>query len=210
MPKNIPIFPLKITVKQSVIALAMLTLISCATPMPSEPSTNTAHWAKEISRQENLYQVDDNFYRSEQLDRQAEPLLDKLNIKTIVNLRFFDRNDDKQAFDHKNLHLINTPLLTWAITPEEVADILWKIRQNQKNGAVLVHCYHGADRTGLIVAMYRVVYQNWDLSEAKREMQQAPYGYHSIWKNIDKFFTAENVEKIKARLAQLSWVSNWQ
>ncbi|WP_244153084.1 dual specificity protein phosphatase family protein [Rodentibacter genomosp. 1] len=192
--------------KQSVIAFAMLTLISCTTT-PNEPPTNTAHWAALISKQNNLYRVDNNFYRSEQLERQAEPLLDQLNIKTIVNLRFFDRNDDKQAFGHKNIHLINTPLLTWAITPEEVAAILWQIRQNQKNGAVLVHCYHGADRTGLIVAMYRVLYQNWNLNEAKREMQQAPYGYHSVWKNIDKFFTTENVEKIKARLAQFSQTS---
>ena len=67
-----------------------------------------------------------------------------------------------------------------------------------------MHCYHGADRTGLIVAMYRVIYQNWDLNEAKREMQQAPYGYHSIWKNIDNFFTEENVTKIKVRLNELS------
>lgn len=62
---------------------------------------------------------------------------------------------------------------------DEVADILWQIN-NIKNGAVLVHCYHGADRTGLIVASYRVIYQNWDLNEAKREMQQGPYGYHSV------------------------------
>ena len=61
-----------------------------------------------------------------------------------------------------------------------------------------------SDRTGLIVAMYRVIYQNWDLNEAKREMQQAPYGYHSIWKNIDNFFTEENVAKIKVRLNELS------
>nr|WP_077417632.1 dual specificity protein phosphatase family protein [Rodentibacter rarus] len=206
MPKSIPAFPSKFMVKQSVIAFAMLMLVSCTTA-PNEPPTNTAHWATLISEQDNLYRVDNNFYRSEQLERQAEPLLDQLNIKTIVNLRFFDRNDDKSAFGHKNIHLINTPLLTWAITPEEVAAILWQIRQNQENGAVLVHCYHGADRTGLIVAMYRVLYQNWDLNEAKREMQQAPYGYHSVWKNIDKFFTVENVEKIKARLDQFSQAS---
>ena len=57
----------------------------------------------------------------------------------------------------------------------------------------LVHCYHGADRTGLIVASYRVIYQNWDLNEAKREMQQGPYGYHSVWKNIDNFFNDKKI-----------------
>jgi len=26
------------------------------------------------------------------------------------------------------------------------------------------------------------------VNEAKREMQQGPYGYHSVWKNIDNFY----------------------
>ena len=83
----------------------------------------------------NLYQIDNKFYRSEQLEPQSETLLNKLNIHTIVNLRFFDRNDDKQAFGHTKINLINTPLLTWSISPDEVADILWQIKQHPKNGA---------------------------------------------------------------------------
>ena len=85
----------------------------------------------------------------------------------MINLRFFDRNDDRQAFGKTTLTLVNTPLLTWSITPQEVARVLWQIEQHQRNGAVLIHCYHGADRTGLISAMYRIVYQNWELNEAK-------------------------------------------
>ena len=145
--------------KNVLFALTAFSLVACTTT-PSEPPKNTEHWATLISEQENLYQIDDKFYRSEQLEAQSEALLNKLNIHTIVNLRFFDRNDDKQAFSHTKINLINTPLLTWSISPEEVADILWQIKQHQKNGAVLVHCYHGADRTGLIVASYRVIYQN--------------------------------------------------
>ena len=41
--------------------------------------------------------------------------------------------------------------------PAQIADVLPTIRERQKEGAVLVHCYHGADRTGLVVAMYRVI-----------------------------------------------------
>ena len=178
--------------KNVLFALTAFSLVACTTT-PSEPPKNTEHWATLISEQENLYQIDNKFYRSEQL-----------NIHTIVNLRFFDRNDDKQAFGHTKINLINTPLLTWSISPDEVADILWQIKQYKKNGAVLVHCYHGADRTGLIVASYRVIYQHWDLNEAKREMQQGPYGYHSVWKNIDNFFTQENMAKIKAELDKRS------
>ena len=51
--------------------------------------------------------------------------------------------------------------------------------------------------------MYRVIYQNWPIEEAKREMQQGPYGYHSIWRNIANMFTEEKVAKVREELARI-------
>lgn len=65
---------------------------------------------------------------------------------------------------------------------------------------MLVHCYHGADRTGIVIAMYHVMYQNWTLADTKVEMQQGGFGYHSVWKNLDKLFTEETVSEIKLYL----------
>ena len=195
---NKPLKPLKIQ-----IILTALCTVSCSTTTPSTPPQNTAHWATEVGKETNLYRLDDKLFRSEQLTEKDYELLRKNNINTLINLRFFDRNDDRQAFGKTPLTLVNTPLLTWSITPQEVARVLWQIEQHQRNGAVLIHCYHGADRTGLISAMYRVVYQNWELNEAKREMMQGPYGFHSVWKNIEGFFTEKNINKIKQELAKL-------
>ena len=195
---NRPLKPLKI-----LIILTALCTVACSTTTPSTPPQNTAHWATEVGKETNLYRLDDKLFRSEQLTEKDYELLRKNNINTLINLRFFDRNDDRQAFGKTSLTLVNTPLLTWSITPQEVARVLWQIEQHQRNGAVLIHCYHGADRTGLISAMYRVVYQNWELSEAKREMMQGPYGFHSVWKNIEGFFTEKNINEIKQELAKL-------
>ena len=195
---NRPLKPLKI-----LIMLTALCIVACSTTTPSTPPQNTAHWATEVGKETNLYRLDDKLFRSEQLTEKDYELLRKNNINTLINLRFFDRNDDRQAFGKTSLTLVNTPLLTWSITPQEVARVLWQIEQHQRNGAVLIHCYHGADRTGLISAMYRVVYQNWELSEAKREMMQGPYGFHSVWKNIEGFFTEKNINEIKQELAKL-------
>lgn len=181
----------------------VFSLMACSTTMPSEQPQNTEHWAVAVDKEANLYRIDDKLFRSEQLTEKDYGLLRQANVNTLINLRFFDRNDDQQAFGKTPLKLVNTPLLTWAITSKEVAEVLWQIEQHQRDGAVLVHCYHGADRTGLISAMYRVVYQNWDLNEAKREMMQGPYGFHSIWKNIEGFFTEQNVAEIKTELAKL-------
>ncbi|PJG85519.1 tyrosine-protein phosphatase [Conservatibacter flavescens] len=183
--------------------ITLFGLNACSnTTSPTTPQ-NTVHWSEVIDYEANLYRIDDKLYRSEQLLPDHYALLKQNDIKTLINLRFFDRNDDRQAFGQYPLTLINTPLLTWHITPKEVAEVLWQIEQQQKQGAVLIHCYHGADRTGLISAMYRVIYQGWSLPKAKLEMTQGPYGFHSIWKNIEGFFTEENVAEIQAHLAEL-------
>lgn len=181
--------------------IALLSLTACSAP--PQQTTADPDWAKVVDQQANLYRIDDTLYRSEQLTPNDYPLLKQQRIQTLINLRFFDRDDDKQAFGQTDLRLINTPLLTWHITPQDIAEVLWQIEQAQKQGAVLIHCYHGADRTGLVSAMYRVIYQQWPLEKAKREMMAGPYGFHSIWKNIEGFFTERNVAEIQAKLTEL-------
>lgn len=159
-------------------------------------------WATPIKHDANLYRIDDKLYRSEQPVAEDGEAIVKLGIQSVINLRFFDRNDD----DHLKacgLTLLNRPLLSWSIKPKEIAEILYLIEKQQQNGAVLIHCYHGADRTGLIAGMYRIIYQGWSVEDAKAEMQHGPYGYHSIWKNIAKLFTEEKVKQVKTHLEAL-------
>ena len=159
-------------------------------------------WATPIKHDANLYRIDDKLYRSEQPVAEDGEAIVKLGIQSVINLRFFDRNDDDHLKEH-GLTLLNRPLLSWSIKPKEIAEILYLIEKQQQNGAVLIHCYHGADRTGLIAGMYRIIYQGWSVEEAKAEMQHGPYGYHSIWKNIANLFTEEKVKQVKTHLEAL-------
>ena len=122
-----------------------------------------------------------------------------LGIKSIVNLRHFSRGGDKRAFGDQ-FWLANKPLRSWEIRPAQIADVLRTIRERQKEGAVLVHCYHGADRTGLVVAMYRVIYQGWSLDAARSEMIDGGYGFHSMWQDIAGFLTPQNEALVRAEL----------
>jgi protein tyrosine/serine phosphatase len=45
-------------------------------------------------------------------------------------------------------------------------------------GPVLVHCHHGADRTGCIVAVYRMIVNDWTREAAIEEFRNGGYGYH--------------------------------
>lgn len=178
--------------------------IACSSVPPNNGSkaVRSERWATPVKHDANLYRIDDKLYRSEQPVAEDSEAIVKLGIQSVINLRFFDRNDDDYLKAY-GLTLLNRPLLSWSIKPKEIAEILYLIEKQQQNGAVLIHCYHGADRTGLIAGMYRIIYQGWPVEEAKAEMQHGPYGYHSIWKNIANLFTEEKVKQVKMHLEAL-------
>ena len=178
--------------------------IACSSASPDNGSkaVQSERWATPVKHDANLYRIDDKLYRSEQPVAEDSEAIVKLGIQSVINLRFFDRNDDDYLKAY-GLTLLNRPLLSWSIKPKEIAEILYLIEKQQQNGAVLIHCYHGADRTGLIAGMYRIIYQGWPVEEAKAEMQHGPYGYHSIWKNIANLFTEEKVKQVKMHLEAL-------
>lgn len=193
--------------------LTFLLLPAFALAAPPSPDAAERPAPKEtmqlIKPDANLYRVDDKLYRSEQLNHDDIATVHQLGIRSVVNLRYFSRKKDQKIFaDSPDVALINHPLLTWRVQPYEIARVLWTIEQQQKTGAVLVHCYHGADRTGVIVAMYRIVYHGLPIAAAREEMMHERFGYHSIWRNLERLFTEENVALVRAELARLRGVQS--
>ena len=189
---------------------AVLTLLLLALPLSafaadpaSMPSEKRSRWATPVKQDANLYRIDDKLYRSEQPVADDGDAIEKLGIKSVINLRYFDRNDNDTHLKNRGLTLLNRPLRSWRIKPEDIAQTLYLIEKQQQQGAVLIHCYHGADRTGLISGMYRIIYQGWTVADAKEEMLHGPYGYHSIWKNIANLFTEKTVKQVRQHLAEL-------
>lgn len=182
-----------------------------ATPVrqaKSTPQTPLPASAKLIDKQANLYQVDKLLFRSEQLRAADIPLLKANHIDAILSLRFFDQDEDQELLAHvaedANVALYNQPLKSWHVTPIEIAQALTKIRSLQaQDKSVLVHCYHGADRTGIIIAMYRVIEQGWSIDDAKREMTQGGFGYHPIWINLPRMLNPVTVAQVRQELAKL-------
>ena len=184
--------------------LLLPALAFAAPPMPATPPSSPKETMQLIKHDANLYRVDDKLYRSEQLSHDDLAAVHQLGIRSVVNLRYFGRKKNQKIFANRpDVALINHPLLTWRVQPRDIARVLWTIEQQQQKGAVLVHCYHGADRTGTIVAMYRIVYHDMPIANALAEMKHERFGYHSIWRNLERLFTEEKVAQVKAELARL-------
>jgi hypothetical protein len=107
--------------------------------------------------------------------REDVPALEALGIRTVLSFRSF--NSDERAFcDHPGIERQLVRIDTWSINDDEVLRALVAIREAGKKGPVVVHCWHGADRTGVVVALYRMVVQGWTKDAARHEMFRGGYG----------------------------------
>lgn len=163
------------------------------------PAERNANWAVPITLDgvPNLHRLTDYLYRSEQPTADGFKNLEKLGIRTVINLRYFNSDDDEAEGTSLKLHRVK--ILTWRAGDDHVVEVMRLLRQKE-NGPFLIHCQHGADRTGLMSAMYRMLEQNWSAQEALDELIDGGYGFHSVWKNIKRYVLSADVSRLRAAL----------
>lgn len=147
----------------------------------------------------NLHQINGNLYRSAQPRRLAHNAMDSLGIRTIVSLRAF--NSDRLRLDDSDIALERIRINTWSIDDGEVLRALRAIRAAQQRGPTLIHCWHGADRTGVVCAVWRMVVEGWSKTEARAEMFDGGFGYHTLWRNIPQYIERFDVAAMRSALS---------
>lgn len=164
------------------------------------PATRDARWAVPITLEgvPNLHQITPTLYRSEQPTALGFRNLEKLGVRTVINLRAF--NSDDEEVRGTGLRTERVKILTWNVDDAHVVDVMRMLR-NPDNGPFLIHCQHGADRTGLMSAMYRMIEQGWTADEALAELEDGGFGYHAMWKNILRYVRSADVDKLRAAIA---------
>ena len=132
----------------------------------------------------NFYKVSCGLYRGAQPTRSGFIALRTMGIKTVINLRWL-HSDGGLIQD---LGFVYYPILCKVWHPEqEDVDLFLTLVQEKDNLPIFVHCQHGADRTGTMVAAYRIFVQGWEVDRAIEEMVKGPYGFHKIWENLPEF-----------------------
>ena len=174
-------------------------LTACVQTPALAPSERPKHWGTLLNQQHNLYQISPDVFRSEQPSHELASEIQKYGIDVVINLR--TRDDDAKTLSNTNLKLVHIPIQTWAINREDLLNVMQQIQLAKQNKQkVLIHCYHGSDRTGASIAMYRIIFEDWDRQDAIHEMKHGGYGFHVVWKNIEALFTAENIKWIREQL----------
>ena len=148
----------------------------------------------------NLYLVVPNFYRSAQPTAEGfRALVQQKGIRTVINLRAF--HSDELLTKGLGLRLFDFRMHTWHIEKEDVVGALRALQLSMNMGPTLVHCEHGADRTGLITALYRILYQGWSKDAAIVEMENDSFGFHDVWINIPFYIRMIDVDQLKQDVA---------
>jgi tyrosine-protein phosphatase SIW14 len=153
----------------------------------------------ELPNFKNLYKINDSLYRSEQPSKVGMKELEKLGIKTVLNFR--NHHNDKDEVAKTNLIVERIALNTNKIAYSDIVQTLKIIQQSKK--PILIHCLHGSDRTGCMIAAYRMVYNNYTKEQAIAELTDPQYGYHHTWfPNIIELLNGLDVEGLKRELGQ--------
>jgi protein tyrosine/serine phosphatase len=181
-------------------AAYLIASMANGSPIPSPHAQRPLTWAQPMSdtRVDNLHRITPSLYRSAQISASDVPALRALGIRKIVSFRAF--HSDERVLEGSGIALQRIRINTWDIRDDDMIAALKALHDVDRDGPVLIHCQHGADRTGLVSALYRVVYQGWSKAQAEDELLHGGYGFHPMWGNIKRYLEQVDVARLKQQV----------
>lgn len=128
----------------------------------------------------NCWRVAPRLFRSGQPTADGYRQARALGITTVVCLRALPHGRAESRA--VGLRYVHAPMQPWSVDEAGLQRVLREIALAE--GPVLVHCRRGADRTGAVVAAYRVLCQGWRREAAIREMTGPSFGFWRGWSNL--------------------------
>ena len=171
------------------LGLALALLPACAAIPPLGASEDLPHFL----------QVDEHLYRAGQPTEAGFRRLADLGIKTVIDLRAEHpkRRRQEQTFvESLGLRWVYLPMHSyWRPSDVQVVTFL-KIASDPAQQPVFIHCRQGEDRTGALVAVYRIVKQGWEPQRAYAEARALGL---SRWNPLMRYVILHNAKAKYAR-----------
>lgn len=165
-------------------ALVSSTILFAAQPAQAQinvPAASAVAADSIVDGVPNFGVVSPTLWRSAQPSQANFDAMKKAGLKTVINLRDGDKDIrvGKQMAEEAGLKYVSIPLSVFkSVKPHEIDQFL-KVVNDPENQPALVHCRQGQDRTGTLVAIYRLTQQQWTATNAYQEMLK--YGFHPIF-----------------------------
>lgn len=157
-------------------------------------------WATKITNPylTNLWKLNDSIYRCEQPDKNGfRYLRNQFGVVSDLNLR--SNHKDTEFISGTGISEFNVPMSASSFTHEDIVKALKIIREAPK--PLVFHCKVGRDRTGVVAAMYRIVFCNWTKEQALDELVNGGFGFKpSSYPNIPQYITNVDIESIREEI----------
>ena len=161
--------------RKVVSSVAVVLLLLSATASAQDATANT-----DLPR---FQQVNERLFRSGQPRDGSLTRLRELGIDTIINLRGASKRTRAEEAEARSLgfNYFNVGLPNWGRPQDARVERILALIAAPENGRVLVHCRSGVDRTGMIVAIYRMTHDGWNSQEALAEADRYGMRRTQFW-----------------------------
>jgi len=150
-------------------AMVLMAALSIPTTFAGARASQSAA-ALDAAGVPNFHQVNASLYRGGQPTADGWASLAKLGVKTVIDLRRVGEHSteaEARAVEAAGMRYVNFPMNGFDTpTAESVAPILARFGDDD---VVFVHCKLGMDRTGSVVAAYRMAHDGWSSDQALAE-----------------------------------------
>jgi protein tyrosine phosphatase (PTP) superfamily phosphohydrolase (DUF442 family) len=130
----------------------------------------------------NAARVTNNLYRGAQPSPDAFAGLKKLGIELVVD--FQDNREDiqreKDRVEAQGMAFVSIPWNARTNPSRDNVIAFFTALHDNSGKKIFVHCERGADRTGVMIALYRIVYDQWTPDQAVAEMIAFHYWNHLL------------------------------
>lgn len=126
------------------------------------------------------------FYRSGQMDPEdLSETLKRWGIKSVINLRGAHPDDEWYAREVEACRALGVEHVSLRFSAKKLPppDEVLKLIDRYERGPypMLVHCFQGADRTGLACTLWQFLVQGKPLAEAREAQLTWHYGYLGLF-----------------------------
>jgi protein-tyrosine phosphatase len=98
-----------------------------------------------------------------------------MGIDVVIDLRLSGKDTEKRDVNSAGMQYVAIPWHCMFPKDKHVAKFLSVLDEN-KGRKIFVHCRYGDDRTGMMIAAYRMANEEWTPEEARKEMEK--FGFH--------------------------------
>jgi len=165
--------------------VALLVAAMCAIPIAYDTANSSTAFVtteRTIARKlavpgvPNLGEVNSTLYRGAQPTQEGFQKLVEMGVSIVVDLRERGRGAERQQVIKLGMRFVTIPWNCFHPEDTDMARFLRVVRHN-RGKKVFVHCQTGDDRTGMMIAAYRMAEEGWTAKEAMNEMEA--YGFTS-------------------------------